>query len=124
LRYNKSGDISIARRPLAAQPAKKPKGPRINRDITNPKVLLITETGEKKGVVSLDSLDEALAAARTAGLDLVEVAPGETPVCKVLDYGKLRFENQKKKAPIGKTNARQRSKKSRCGRTSIRMITK
>jgi len=56
---------------------------------------LITETGEKKGVVSID---EALAAARGAGLDLVEVAPGETPVCKVLDYGKLRFENQKKKA--------------------------
>jgi len=89
------GEFSIARRPLAAAPAKKPKGPRTNREITNPKVLLITETGEKKGVVSLD---EALAAARSAGLDLVEVAPGETPVCKVLDYGKLRFENQKKKA--------------------------
>ena len=90
-----SGEFSIARRPLAASPAKKPKGPRINRDITNPKVLLITETGEKKGVVALE---EALAAASRAGLDLVEVAPGETPVCKVLDYGKLRFENQKKKA--------------------------
>jgi translation initiation factor IF-3 len=89
-----SGEPTIARRPLAAAP-KKPKGPRINRDITNSKVLLITETGEKRGVVSID---EALAAARSAGLDLVEVAPGETPVCKVLDYGKLRFENQKKKA--------------------------
>lgn len=44
------------------------------------------------------SIDEALAAARAAGLDLVEVAPGEKPVCKVLDYGKMRFENQKKKA--------------------------
>ena len=44
------------------------------------------------------ALEEALAAASRAGLDLVEVAPGETPVCKVLDYGKLRFENQKKKA--------------------------
>ena len=43
-------------------------------------------------------LSEALAAARDAGLDLVEVAPGLTPVCKVLDYGKMRFENQKKKA--------------------------
>ncbi|WP_121099556.1 translation initiation factor IF-3 [Litorimonas taeanensis] len=85
----------MARRPLAAAPAKKPKGPRINRDITSPKVLLITETGEKRGVVSLE---EALAAASAAGLDLVEVAPGETPVTKVLDYGKLRFENQKKKA--------------------------
>ena len=43
-------------------------------------------------------LAEALAAAQGAGLDLVEVAPGETPVCKVLDYGKMRFEAQKKKA--------------------------
>jgi len=43
-------------------------------------------------------LNEALSAANAAGLDLVEVAPGQTPVCKVLDYGKMRFENQKKKA--------------------------
>lgn len=43
-------------------------------------------------------LSEALAAAQSAGLDLVEVAPGETPVCKVLDHGKMRFEAQKKKA--------------------------
>lgn len=80
---------------MSAQPAKKPKGPRINQDITNPNVLLILETGEKMGVVPLA---EALVAARKAGLDLVEVAPGETPVCKVLDFGKMRFENQKKKA--------------------------
>ena len=80
---------------MAAAPAQKAKGPRINRDITNQKVLLILEDGEKKGVVGID---DALAAARAAGLDLVEVGPGETPVCKVLDYGKLRFENRKKKA--------------------------
>lgn len=43
-------------------------------------------------------LEDALAAAQKAGLDLVEVAPGETPVCKVLDFGKMRFEAQKKKA--------------------------
>jgi len=47
--------------------------------------------GEKRGTVPIN---EALAAAREAGLDLVEVAPGQTPVCKVLDYGKMRFENQ------------------------------
>lgn len=87
--------IPIARRPHAAQPAKKPKGPRVNRDIVANTVLLITEDGEKKGVVPIA---EALAAAQKAGLDLVEVAPGETPVCKVLDYGKMRFEAQKKKA--------------------------
>ncbi|MEM9599927.1 MAG: translation initiation factor IF-3, partial [Pseudomonadota bacterium] len=79
----------MARRPHAAQPAKKPKGPRINRDIAADRVLLITEDGEKRGVVPIA---EALAAAQQAGLDLVEVAPGDTPVCKVLDYGKMRFE--------------------------------
>jgi len=92
---NNTGDFGIARRPLAAPVAKKAKGPAINGDITAPKVLLILEDGEKKGVVPIA---DALAAARSAGLDLVQVAPGETPVCKVLDYGKLRFENQKKKA--------------------------
>ena len=51
--------------------------------------------GEKRGVVPIS---EALSAANAAGLDLVEVAPGQTPVCKVLDFGKMRFENQKKKA--------------------------
>ncbi len=45
----------------------------------------------------------ALDAAREAGLDLVEVAPdGDPPVCKILDYGKLRFEEQKKKAAARK----------------------
>ncbi|WP_366523847.1 translation initiation factor IF-3 [uncultured Algimonas sp.] len=85
----------MARRPHAAQPAKKPKGPRTNREITSESVLLITEDGEKRGIVPIA---EALAAAQNAGLDLVEVAPGDQPVCKVLDYGKMRFEAQKKKA--------------------------
>ncbi len=58
-------------------------------------MLLIAEDGDKRGVVPIA---EALAEAQRSGLDLVEVAPGETPVCKVLDYGKMRFEAQKKKA--------------------------
>ncbi len=99
------GDFGIARRPYAAPPSKKPKGPRINGDIDASKVLLITETGEKKGVVPID---EALAAARSAGLDLVEVAPNpDAPVVKILDYGKLRFEQQKKKAAQRKTQRTQ-----------------
>ncbi len=66
----------------------------------SPTVLLITETGEKRGKVSIA---EALAAARAAGLDLVEVAPNpDAPVVKILDYGKVRFENQKKKAAARK----------------------
>ncbi|MGJ8564032.1 MAG: translation initiation factor IF-3 [Alphaproteobacteria bacterium] len=98
----------MARRPHAAPPSKKPKGPRTNREIDSPQVLLITETGEKRGVVSID---EALAAARAAGLDLVEVAPNpNTPVCKILDYGKLRFEQQKKKAAARKSQRTQEIK--------------
>jgi len=97
--------LSIARRPYAAAPPKKSKGPRINQDITSDNVLLITETGEKRGIVPID---EALAAARAAGLDLVEVAPNpEAPVVKILDYGKLRFEQQKKKAAQRKSQRTQ-----------------
>jgi translation initiation factor IF-3 len=48
-------------------------------------------------------IDAALDAAREAGLDLVEVAPGAVPpVCKIMDYGKFRFEEQKKKSETRK----------------------
>ena len=44
------------------------------------------------------SLEDALAKARSAGLDLVEVSPtADPPVCKILDYGKFKFQSQKKK---------------------------
>jgi len=82
----------IARRPLAAQPSR--EGPRINGMITVPKVLVIGADGEKLGVVDTDS---ALAMAEEEGLDLVEVSPNVSPpVCKILDYGKLKYQEQKK----------------------------
>lgn len=63
-------------------------------------MLLIDENGEKQGVMPLGA---ALDAAREAGMDLVEVSAGqETPVVKILDYGKLRFEERKKKAAAKK----------------------
>ena len=100
------GDLHIARRPLAAPPSR--KGPRINSDIDNPRVLLIMEDGEKKGEVPIA---EALNAARSAGLDLVEVGPNpKLPVVKILDYGKVRFENQKKKAASKKRQKTQELK--------------
>ncbi|MEM9170157.1 MAG: translation initiation factor IF-3 [Pseudomonadota bacterium] len=75
-------------------------GPRINDDIAAPQVLLIDETGEKRGVVSLE---DALERARGAGLDLVEVSPQtKPPVCKILDYGKFKYQQQKKKAEAKK----------------------
>ncbi|RIJ27350.1 translation initiation factor IF-3 [Henriciella algicola] len=90
----------MARRPHAAPPSKRNTGPRINRDIKADKVLLIDEEGEKQGVMPLMA---ALDAAAEAGLDLVEVSPNqEVPVCKIIDYGKLRYEEQKKKAAAKK----------------------
>ena len=65
-----------------------------------PRVLLIDAEGEKQGEMPISA---ALDAAREAGLDLVEVAPNSNPpVCKILDYGKFRFEEQKKKAETRK----------------------
>ena len=62
--------------------------------ITSPKVLLIGAAGEKMGTVDTDS---ALAMAEDEGLDLVEVSPNaDPPVCKILDYGKLKYQEQKK----------------------------
>jgi len=91
--------LAIARRPQAAAPAKK-TGPNVNQDITASKVLLIDENGEKQGEMPIGS---ALDAAREAGLDLVEVSGGSQPtVVKILDYGKLRFEEQKKRAAAKK----------------------
>ncbi|MBY0281165.1 MAG: translation initiation factor IF-3 [Alphaproteobacteria bacterium] len=75
-------------------------GPRVNQEITSPKVRLIDAEGEMLGVVGRA---EALALAVQAGLDLVEVSPNaEPPVCKILDYGKFKYEQQKKKAEAKK----------------------
>jgi translation initiation factor IF-3 len=78
---------------MQAPPVK--DGPRTNEDIRVPKVLLIDEHGEKQGIMPTSA---ALEAAQEAGLDLVEVSPtADPPVCKILDYGKYRFQEQKKK---------------------------
>lgn len=67
---------------------------RINSAIRAPKVRLIDAEGNQFGVVELSS---ALLKAEEAGLDLVEVSPNaETPVCKILDYGKYKYEQEKK----------------------------
>ena len=70
-------------------------GPRVNEEIAVPNVRLVDENGAMIGVVTRN---EALAMAEKASLDLVEVAPGaDPPVCKILDYGKFKYEEQKKK---------------------------
>jgi len=65
-----------------------------------PEVRLIIDTGENIGVVSIE---DALARALDAGLDLVEVSPDAAPpVCKIMDYGKYKFQEQKKAAEARK----------------------
>ena len=78
---------------MQAPPVK--EGPRTNQDIRVPRVLLIDQFGEKQGEMPTTA---ALEAAEEAGLDLVEIVPNANPpVCKILDYGKFRFQEQKKK---------------------------
>ncbi|WP_207480319.1 translation initiation factor IF-3 [Arenibaculum pallidiluteum] len=92
------GSSSIAR--LSPNEAPSREGPRVNREINARSVRLIGADGEMIGVVTLR---EALMAAEDAGLDLVEVSPNaEPPVCKILDYGKFKYEAQKKAAEARK----------------------
>jgi len=71
------------------------EGPRINEEIGVMRVRLVDERGNMGGVVGRA---EALQMAANAGLDLVEIAPNaDPPVCKILDYGKFKYEEQKKK---------------------------
>jgi translation initiation factor IF-3 len=75
-------------------------GPRINDQIRSREVRLIDETGQNVGVVSrFDAMERATA----AGLDLVEISPdAEPPVAKILDYGKFKYQEQKKAAEARK----------------------
>ncbi|ODR95658.1 translation initiation factor IF-3 [Methyloceanibacter stevinii] len=69
-------------------------GPRTNEGIDTPQIQLIDATGENVGVVEIE---DALARASEAGLDLVEISPNtDPPVCKILDYGKYKYQAQKK----------------------------
>jgi translation initiation factor IF-3 len=73
---------------------------RINGEIDCPEVRLIGADGEQSGVVSVK---EAMALAGEAGLDLVEVSPtAEPPVCRIMDFGKYRYEQSKKQAEAKK----------------------
>lgn len=72
----------------------RPDEPRVNREITSQSIRLVDQNGNMVGVVSVS---EGISLAEKAGLDLVEISPtASPPVCKILDYGKYRYEIQKK----------------------------
>ena len=75
--------------------SKKNIGPRTNEKITASEVRVISSTGKQLGIISLR---EALNHAEDEGYDLVEVSPeANPPVCKIIDYGKLKYREQKSK---------------------------
>ena len=78
---------------MAAAPTR--DGPRVNEEIRVPNVRLIDEEGEMQGVMTTR---DAMQRAFSVGLDLLEISPNaEPPVVKILDYGKFKYEQQKKK---------------------------
>ena len=90
---------TIARRPHNAPPTRD-TGPRINDRITTTEIRLIGADGENVGVVSPS---RAMDMADAAGLDLVEISPNASPpVCKIMDFGKYKYEQQKRESEARK----------------------
>ncbi len=90
---------AIARRPHNAPPTRE-TGPRVNDRIRAPEIRLIGADGENVGVVTPA---RAMQMAEEAGLDLVEISPNaEPPVCKIMDLGKFKYEQQKREAEARK----------------------
>ncbi|MCC5962415.1 MAG: translation initiation factor IF-3 [Rhodobacteraceae bacterium] len=89
----------MARRPHNAPPTRD-TGPRVNSRIRAPEIRLIGAEGENLGVVKPA---QAMEMAEEAGLDLVEISPNASPpVCKIMDFGKFKYELQKREAEARK----------------------
>ncbi|MGD0867117.1 MAG: translation initiation factor IF-3 [Rhizomicrobium sp.] len=90
----------VARRFASAAPAPAKDGPRVNEEIFSRTILLIGDDGHKFGEIGID---EGRAIAEERGFDLVEVSPeAKPPVVKLMDYGKFKYEQQKKAAEARK----------------------
>ncbi|MBP0482995.1 translation initiation factor IF-3 [Sagittula sp. M10.9X] len=89
----------MGRRPHNAPPTRD-TGPRVNDRIRAPEIRLIGAEGENVGVVTPA---RAMELAERAGLDLVEISPNATPpVCKIMDFGKFKYEQQKRESEARK----------------------
>jgi translation initiation factor IF-3 len=97
--FNNQRTFIIARRPHNAPP-QRDTGPRVNDKIRAPEIRLIGADGENVGVVSPS---RAMQMAEDAGLDLVEISPNANPpVCKIMDFGKFKYEQQKRESEARK----------------------
>ncbi len=94
----------------------KPKGPRSNNRITSPEVQVINSEGENLGVLNLQ---EAISKAKEENLDLIEIAPNaRPPVCKIMDMGKYKYDQQKKL-----NKAKKKQKKIELKEIKLRPVT-
>ena len=94
----------------------KPKGPRSNNRITSPEVQVINSDGENLGILNLQ---EAISKAKDENLDLIEIAPNaRPPVCKIMDMGKYKYDQQKKL-----NKAKKKQKKIELKEIKLRPVT-
>ena len=94
----------------------KDRGPRSNNRITSPDVQVISSDGENLGVLNLS---EAIKRAKNEGLDLIEIAPNaKPPVCKIMDIGKYKYDQQKKAS-----KAKKNQKKVELKEIKLRPVT-
>ena len=94
----------------------KPKGPRSNNRITSHEVQVITSGGENLGILNLN---EAILKAKDEGLDLIEISPKAIPpVCKIMDMGKFKYDQQKKA-----NKAKKKQKKIELKEIKLRPVT-
>ena len=94
----------------------KAKGPKSNFKITSPEVQVITSDGQNLGVLNLN---EAINKAKAEGLDLIEIAPNtKPPVCKIMDMGKFKYDQQKKA-----NKAKKKQKKVELKEIKLRPVT-
>ena len=110
---NEDGEIYLSSYPRGGRGRRKyepEEQHRINKRITAKEVRLVTEDGEQVVV----PIATALSKAEAEGLDLVEVAPNaKPPVCKMMDYGKFKYREQKKEAEAKKKRSEQTTKEIR-----------
>ena len=94
----------------------KDRGPRANNRINSPEVQVISSKGENLGILNTN---EAISMAKEEGLDLIEIAPNASPpVCKIMDMGKFKYDQQKKA-----NKAKKKQKKIEIKEIKLRPVT-
>ena len=95
---------------------RKDRGPRSNNRIYSPEVQVISSNGENLGILNTN---QAISMAKEEGLDLIEISPNaKPPVCKIMDMGKFKYDQQKKAS-----KAKKNQKKVELKEIKLRPVT-